>query len=349
MGALHRPASPRLAILALAALALVACDKPPGRPEKVGLTATQYVDTARQRPLGVRIWYPAVPEAVEEPASYERAFRGWVAPEAPYRDAPPRPLVLLSHGDRGGNTHQAWLAEALASRGYIVAAVEHWGNTRLQNSIEATLRAWDRPLDVRFVLSRLLEDGAWKGRIDASRVGAAGYSGGGYTVLALAGARYEPPRMGEYCARQPVPSDCRWLQDFDTSRFDWSEAARDYSDPRVGAVAAFAPALGPGMTPESLRAISIPVLLAATQDDEILPIEAHAARYARDIPGARFEALPVGGHFLFMPECTLVGTVFTWTKPFDVCGHRHDVDRHEAHRMLAADAHRFFASSLARR
>ena len=294
----------------------------------------------------MQLWYPAVPDAVETPQAYEHAFRGRAAAGAAYRDAGPRALVLLSHGDRGTPFNQAWLAEELAGHGYIVAAVAHWLNTRTNNEPAATLRVWERPQDVSFVISSLLEHPDWKSRIDPTRIAAAGHSSGGYTVLALAGARYDPRLMRAYCQGPRAGPDCGLVRGIDMTRVDFRGSGAAYRDARVRAVVALAPALGPGMTADSLHAIPVPVLIAATRDDEILPFEQHAARYAREIPRARFDALPEGGHFVFMPVCTPAGWVFTFFNEYDVCGRRHEIDRGEAHGPLVQRTLEFFAETL---
>lgn len=330
---------------------LAACTPAPAapRPGKVGLATVQFVDAARSRPLDVQLWYPATPDAVETAQAYERAFRGRAAVNGAYAEAGRRPLILLSHGDRGTPFNQAWLAEHLAARGYVVAAVAHWLNTRTNNVPEATLRAWERPQDASFVVTALLQDATWQPRLDPGRIGAAGHSSGGYTALALAGARYDPLRMRDYCRGPLAGADCRLVQGIDMTQVDFRGVDADYRDPRVRAVVALAPALGPGMTPASLRAIPIPVLIAASRDDELLPFEQHAARYARDIPRAQSETLADGGHFVFMPLCTTAGWIFTYFNDYDVCGRRHDVDRAEAHASIAARATQFFDTTLAAR
>jgi dienelactone hydrolase len=47
-----------------------------------------------------------------------------------HHDSGKRPLVVLSHGTGGGAAGMAWLAETLASNGYIVAAVNHHATLR---------------------------------------------------------------------------------------------------------------------------------------------------------------------------------------------------------------------------
>jgi predicted dienelactone hydrolase len=330
------------AVLLVVSLNLVAAG--PAVPGYVNLA---YEDTVRQRPLAVKLWYPAAGGTSVAPMSYEHAWKGLAVAGAPYRaDAKPMPLVLLSHGDRGSNLDQSWLAEALAANGYLVASVAHWKNTWNDNEPEATLRAWERPQDGTAVLDRLLSDEMWRARVDESRIAAAGHSSGGYTALALAGAVYAPMQMSRYCASHESAADCA-LAGGAVGRIDFSKAGASYRDQRVRAVFAMAPALGPGIDEASLRAIALPVAIVYAADDEVLrPPELHARRYAAAVPGARVVELPRGGHFGFMPECTWVTRTFTFFKTFDICGRKTDVDRAALHATVAYEALAFLSASL---
>lgn len=110
------------------------------------------------------------------------------------------PLIIFSHGFRGWPAQSSFLTESLAAAGYLVIAPEHRdsGNSSRTASASgkpaATPEKWneetyiDRREDITALIKTLQESGEWKGRIDWSRFGLAGYSLGGYTVLALAGA-----------------------------------------------------------------------------------------------------------------------------------------------------------------
>src|SRR5262245_42558804 len=182
---------------------------------------TRFVDSARGRPLDTRIWYPAVSSAVQVPVDYGRMFRGCAAVDGTYLDdGTRRPLILTSHGDRGANTNQSWLAEYLAARGYIVAAVDHWQNSTSNNTPEGTVRSWLRPGDISFVATALLSDPVWRARIDVDRIGVAGHSSGGHTALMLVGARFNPALMRGYCASASPGPDCDLSKGADLSVID---------------------------------------------------------------------------------------------------------------------------------
>jgi len=58
---------------------------------------------------------------------------------------------------------------------------------------------WERARDVTTVLDLLIEDAVWGHRIDDTRIGAVGFSLGGYTVTALAGGRIDFDQFDEFC------------------------------------------------------------------------------------------------------------------------------------------------------
>ena len=201
---------------------------PSDRPAPVGRTVRDWSDPARTRwdgsgtrPLQTTIWYPAVPGARETATSIGPPglpfFRfGWVAPEAPMAALPERlPVILLSHGTGGSALDLSWLAEPLAARGHLVAAVTHHGNSIAADDLapQGFYLWWERARDLTQILERLERDSAFGDRLDLGRVGAAGFSLGGHTVVLLGGARVdlaafrarceEPDALASSC--QPPP------------------------------------------------------------------------------------------------------------------------------------------------
>ncbi len=144
----------------------------------------------RPRPLTVELWYPAAPGTAPG-GSYDTLLRDGETPVTVHgsaaRDADPAqarwPLVLISHGYPGNRFLMSHLAEALASRGYLVAAADHPLSTyQDQGPFGATL--YHRPLDQRFLLGALA--GHPLALPDTAAV--IGYSMGGYGALVTAGA-----------------------------------------------------------------------------------------------------------------------------------------------------------------
>jgi dienelactone hydrolase len=96
-----------------------------------------------------------------------------------------------SHTGAAPNPLQyAWCAETLASHGYIVAAPYHYrANTYDSTIAYLANKLWQRPLDISFDITALLNDPAWGKRVDAARIGIAGHSQGDFTSLWIGGAK----------------------------------------------------------------------------------------------------------------------------------------------------------------
>lgn len=161
------------------------------------------------RPLTVEMWYPAADDAAGETTLKTFLRDGTTAIELEgqaVRDAASAetseafPLVLLSHGYPGNRFLLSHLAENLASKGYVVASIDHTDST--YNDISAfgsTLV--NRPLDQLFVLEEMAKLNAdatseFAGKIDASNTGLVGYSMGGYGALITAGAGVSAAAVG---------------------------------------------------------------------------------------------------------------------------------------------------------
>lgn len=160
------------------------------------------------RPLTVEMWYPAAPDATgsTELKAYLRdgttevTLSGTAMRDAaPAATQTPYPLVILSHGYPGNRFLMAHLAENLASKGYVVAAIDHTDSTyRTQAAFGSTLV--NRPLDQLFVLEEMAqmgaEGGAFAGLIDADNTAIIGYSMGGYGAIITAGGGVTEDSVG---------------------------------------------------------------------------------------------------------------------------------------------------------
>jgi predicted dienelactone hydrolase len=316
---------------------------------EVGTTYLKFIDKARDRSIEVRIWYPAKEVVNAERITYYSAFKGSAISNAPYLSGRGRyPLIMLSHGDRGSHNDQSWLAESLAANGYIVAAPSHWLNTWMENTPEATIEVWERPKDISFTLDRLLSHKVWQKRINTQLIGVAGHSAGGYTALALAGAEYHVEEMLAYCEAKNWQQECDLVADADFNSIDATQSTLSYLDIRIKAVLAMAPALGPAISIDSLNKIQVPVAIVAAEDDELIQFAQNAEVFSQHIPEAELIRLNQGGHFVFMPECTALGKLFTYFHRFDVCGHRSNTEkiRSHLHQTIEQAAIDFFDKNL---
>ncbi|MCA3181755.1 MAG: dienelactone hydrolase [Burkholderiaceae bacterium] len=305
---------PRAVLAALLVGACVAVAPAPAASAEVGWRSLTVPPAADADATQVALWYPtAVPGRTTPMGPFEvRAAIG----------APPGPrfagLALFSHGTGGSELGHARLAEALARRGWLVAALRHprdnWEDASLlARSPERYFEV--RPRQASRVLDALLADPAIAPRIAADaggpRIAAIGHSAGGYTVLALAGARPDAARIVAHCRehRAEDPLFCatgRAAPPAATSGAPApapmqasTPASPDLGDRRVRAAVALAP-VGVVLDDASLASIRVPVAVHVPALDRWLAPRFHGARLAAAIPGAVLETVPNAWHFAFL-------------------------------------------------
>jgi len=127
-----------------------------------------------------------------------------------------------------------------------------------------------------------------------------GHSNGGYTALAVAGARPSPGAAGAHCREHP-----------DDARFCGSggaaarEAARkvgslpELRDPRVRSIVLMAPNAAP-FTDDALARVTVPALVYAAEKDDLTRVPYHAERVAKTLPWAECVLVKGAGHFSFV-------------------------------------------------
>lgn len=120
------------------------------------------------------------------------------------KDAPePCPLVVYSHGFMSNRMGGAYLAEDLASRGFVVAAPDHPHTRRFASDLRLEDLV-NQPADLRAVVDRLADPHATVQavpvRIDPNRIGVMGLSLGAFTATVDA----FHPRLGDPRIRAAV-------------------------------------------------------------------------------------------------------------------------------------------------
>lgn len=338
---------------------------------KVGMTTRAFVPAGPydwrgdpKHALATTIWYPANPDAQEKPWFLGPPQRplfdgGRVAANAAVAPAPAKfPLIVLSHGTGGTVGNLAWLGTALAAHGYIAAAVNHPGNNAIDgNTLAGFTLWWLRARDLSAVIDGMLGDSTFGQRIDARRIGAAGHSLGGYTVIAIAGGITSIKHFREFCASSNADEMCRpppGLPDLrrrikalarsdPAYRAAREQDSRSYRDPRVRSVFAMAPGLVQAFLPDSLADIDIAVAIVAGASDDIVPVRSNASFLAATIPHAELTIFPAPvGHMVFAGICLEAGRA---TLPA-VCADAPGVDRAAVEARTARLAERFFGRTL---
>lgn len=233
------------------------------------------------RPLTLEVWYPAVLEdgamaggtytVTTRDGETQAELAGRAVRDAtPHADAAPYPLVIVSHGYPGNRYLLSHLAENLASKGYVVASIDHTDSTYAdQAAFGSTL--YNRPLDQLFVLDEMErfsagDDGFLSGMVDAGTTAIVGYSMGGYGAVNVIGGGYtEASTQFDFAP----PGGVLAQHQAGTETFE----ARQ--DPRVVAAIAIAPwGMNTGFwDEEGLAGIETPVLFMAGSIDDVAGYE----------------------------------------------------------------------------
>lgn len=277
------------------------------------------IDTLYDRHLKLEIWYPAVvPNGKNELVTYDEVLGMSSDPKRPLipfqfkgralRDAAPIslpggfPLVIVSHGYVGSRLLLTYLTENLASKGYVVAAIDHTESTfRDASGFESTLL--NRSKDVLFVLNQIAELSSvgnknfLSGLADANNTALIGYSMGGYGVLNVVGAGYST-QMANF-----FTTIARGSKAIDVRTTNNAAYAASY-DSRIKAVVAFAPwGMQRGVwDAEGLQGVKVPVFFVAGNLDDISGYEkgtkaiyngvVNAERYLLTYANARHNVAP---------------------------------------------------------
>ena len=275
----------------------------------VGERTINLVDSSRNRPVKIEVWYPIEETEYSNDDITELPF----VLEPTVRDAAfkriKHPMVCLSHGTGGNRFGLAWLAIKLAQKGYFVAAVDHWGNTFDNKIPEYFVKVWERPLDIQFMVTSLLEDDEIGRLIDDSKIGAAGFSLGGYTIMALAGAEIDYATLMDnsktFKGRREfiIPEYgnlAALLKSFIKNKKDLYGYV--LKDNRIKAFVAMAPALGLGFSREEQFAkIDSSILIIGAEKDRMTPIKTNAKNYYKLIREAQYREIEGKvGHYIFM-------------------------------------------------
>lgn len=297
---------------------------------KVGFDQISLHDPTRQnwmdtglRPLPVSVWYPTSSstqvEAMFLPQDTPLFVMGTVAVASPLSDSLHKfPVVLLSHGTGGTAASLGWLATRLAAMGWIVIGVDHHGNTASETyRPEGFLCWWERPRDLTAAMDILSENGRFAGRLDLNRVSAVGFSLGGYTALATAGAITDMALFQKWGEGRPQGNGPREFPDLAAYippllekslvfKRSWNNQSISTLDTRVKSVVALAPApTVRGFTLDSLRQISVPVTLAVGGADREAPAEDCCIWLHHHVPNATLHLLDRNiGHYIFLCEGT---------------------------------------------
>ncbi len=261
-------------------------------------------------------------------------------------DAPLAPgrfgLIVLSHGTGGGQLNHRDLGRALARAGWVVAAVHHRGDNWQDGSRSGTRAMFlSRPKDVSAAIDAVLADKALGKAVDRRKIGAVGHSAGGYTILALLGAKPDLARVVRHCTvdRAKDPGFCAY------GREKPGGAPRPLTvkpDRRIRAAVLLAP-VGAIFGADAFKSVTAKIRLYRAGADTVLRFPFHAEHIHRSLPVAHeYVVVPKIGHFTFIAPfpAALQGQVGPAST--DPPG----VDRAAVHVRLNREIVAFFARAL---
>jgi predicted dienelactone hydrolase len=252
-----------------------------GRPDilntKEGGPVARY-----DRTLTIEVWYPATLGAgqkaggeyrvvTRDPSVAATLYGKAVRDAAPVASDGAFPLVIVSHGYPGNRYLLSHLCENLASKGFVVASIDHKDSTYDdQKAFGSTL--YNRAFDQLFVVNemdRLGRPGSTSflsGRVDAGRTGIVGYSMGGYGVVNVVGGGYT--KASETLANAP-PN--RLLAERGAANPEYQKGI----DPRIRAAIAIAPWGMPAgfWDADGLKGVRTPIMFVAGSLDDVAGYE----------------------------------------------------------------------------
>jgi predicted dienelactone hydrolase len=238
----------------------------------VGYRALVARDEIHGADVAIRLLYPS--DAPPTRLSFGPYVLEAAVDVAPREGA--RPLVVISHGSGGTPWAYRGLAGALVDAGFVVALIEHPGDSRADGSLSGTAaNLANRPRHLR----RALDVALALPFVAPGRAAVIGHSMGGYTALAVAGGRpVVLPHEAPDGVGRPILVE---------------------ADPRVRAVVLLAPAVPWFVGPEALRHVRVPLLVRTGACDELMP----PALVAAALTGLPADAavdhavVPGAGHF----------------------------------------------------
>lgn len=233
-----------------------------------------------------------------------------------------KPLVLLSHGTGSQANQMLWIGSHLVKNGYIVAAVEHYGNSTAyqQDFPEAYLLWWERSLDMTKTLDWITKDSDLGAYIDQENIFMLGHSLGGYTAVSLAGGLTDIDKFNNFCKSPEADAICKPQPEFPQAqqKFEAIKSRPDiqssleksslsFQDKRIKAFIVLSPALGQSFKVASLSKIKSPFLVIAGSDDSSTPNDTNARYFAEKISNSTYYEIKDAGHYSFLASCSEKG------------------------------------------
>jgi predicted dienelactone hydrolase len=229
-----------------------------------------------------------------------------------------KPVIVYTHGMGSVRTDLRYLAEHLASHGYIFVALEHPGSnqTNTDLAIKGKTRFLqpqeflDRPKDISFVLDELEKlnqttGNPLQGKLATNNTMLIGYSFGGGTALTVAGAELQITGIRERCQNKlNILSFGETLQ---CVAQELPQKSYQLRDDRVKQVMVLTPTTSIMFGDTGLTKLQIPTLIVASSADKTTPALTEQIAAFSKIPSQKWLVGIIGGTHLSVkdPSTTL--------------------------------------------
>lgn len=223
-----------------------------------------------------------------------------------------KPIIVFSHGLGSVKTDLRYLAQHLASHGYVVAALEHPGSNETHVKKALALQAplleaeefLNRPKDISFVLDNLKlinsSAGVLRGKLASDNVMVVGYSLGGATALSIAGAELQLAGLKQRCPGNVLAFSLgENAQCFAKSLPEDSYQLRDA---RVKSAIAFSPTTSLLFGETGLTKVAVPTLIGSGSADKTTPALTEQALAFDKLPAPKWLVGFVGGTHLSVKD-----------------------------------------------
>jgi predicted dienelactone hydrolase len=298
------------------------------------------ITNAEEQPFTAGVWYPT--QSHPWPTTLLGTVLMDVARDAPISGSD-LPLVVISHGNGGGPASHADLALALANAGYVVVAPMHSGDNYMdQSAVGSNLWLSGRMRELRTTVDYMLKN--WQGhdQIDPERIGAFGYSAGGFTVLTAVGAQPDLSAVAKHCTDSPE-FVCELLHDIKSPLLSLDTPISEDAfvpDVRIKAAVIAAPGLAFTMVPNGLDNVQVTIQLWDADNDIKVPYATNT-KPIREALGSNveFHSVSGAGHFSFLAPCGLLA-------PPEICSDQGQFDRQAFHADMNTRVIEFFEKTL---
>lgn len=195
----------------------------------------------------------------------------------------PTPVIVISHGLGLDSSNFRYLANHLVSHGLAVIVPNHTQLSFIKSNQKKLIEANEfihRPLDIKYILDQLeianQSDPKFKGKLNLQQVGVFGQSFGGYTALALAGAKINFEQLEKDCQPEALQNtwnmslllQCRALEL--STKFRQKDDI-NLRDQRVKAAIAVNPITSSIFGKSGLNQIQAPVMFIGSSEDTVAP------------------------------------------------------------------------------